>query len=113
MTTVVGGVVILLYHRRYLGNGTASMEQTGPVVSPAALPTLKDSQLKQLQMAKKYCLDVSTKFVSCFCVCEEGGFHLEIVPREGKISVSTLLLLLSPPNITYQVEKKTKSGNVM
>ena len=40
------------------------MEQTGPVISPAVLPKLSDAQLKQLQMAKKYCLDVSTKFVS-------------------------------------------------
>ena len=40
------------------------MEQTGPLVSPAVLPKLTDEQSKQLQMAKKYCLDVSTKFVS-------------------------------------------------
>jgi hypothetical protein len=40
------------------------MEQTGPLVSPAVLPKLSDAQLKRLQMAKKYCLDVSTKFVS-------------------------------------------------
>jgi len=40
------------------------MEQTGPVISPAQLPTLNDDQLKQLQMAKKYCLDISTRFVS-------------------------------------------------
>ena len=36
-------------------------------------PHSKDSQLKQLQMAKKCCLDVSTKFVSCLCVCVGGG----------------------------------------
>lgn len=38
------------------------MEQTGPLVSPAVLPKLSDAQLKRLQMAKKYCLDVSAKF---------------------------------------------------
>lgn len=42
----------------------SDVQQTGPLISPAVLPKLTDNQLKQLQMAKKYCLDVSTKFVS-------------------------------------------------
>ncbi len=40
------------------------MEQTGPVISPAQLPQLDEEQLQKLQMAKKYCLDISTRFVS-------------------------------------------------
>lgn len=39
-------------------------QQTGPIVVPSSLPTLSGEQLKALQMAKKYCQDVSSKFVS-------------------------------------------------
>ena len=39
-------------------------EQTGPLVAPAALPTLTVQQLQALQMAKKYCYDVTATFVS-------------------------------------------------
>ena len=39
-------------------------EQTGPLVTPALLPTLSPQQLLALQMAKKYCQDVSAKHVS-------------------------------------------------
>ena len=39
-------------------------EQTGPLVAPAALPTLNAQQLQALLMARKYCYDVTTKFAS-------------------------------------------------
>ena len=39
-------------------------EQTGPLITPAALPTLNPQQIQQLQMAKKYCQDITNKFVS-------------------------------------------------
>lgn len=39
-------------------------EQTGPLITPAALPTLDPQQIQQLQMAKKYCQDITNKFVS-------------------------------------------------
>ena len=42
-------------------------EQTGPLITPAALPTLDPQQIQQLQMAKKYCQDITNKFVSAFC----------------------------------------------
>lgn len=42
-------------------------EQTGPLITPAALPTLDPQQIQQLQMAKKYCQDITNKFVSLFC----------------------------------------------
>lgn len=39
-------------------------EQTGPLVAPAALPSLTAQQLQALQMAKKYCYDITAKFVT-------------------------------------------------
>ena len=39
-------------------------EQTGPLITPAALPSLDPQQIQQLQMAKKYCQDITNKFVS-------------------------------------------------
>ena len=51
-------------------------EQTGPLISPAALPKLNPEQLLQLQMAKKYCQSVTQKYVRdnlvkglCMCLC--------------------------------------------
>ena len=39
-------------------------EQTGRLISPATLPVLNAEQLQALQLAKRYCQDVSGKFVS-------------------------------------------------
>ena len=39
-------------------------EQTGPLITPAILPSLSPQQTQNLAMAKKYCADVTTKFVS-------------------------------------------------
>ena len=39
-------------------------EQTGPLITPAVLPALTPQQMQALQMAKKYCQDVSAKHVS-------------------------------------------------
>ena len=44
-------------------------EQTGPLITPAALPTLNPQQIQQLQMAKKYCQDITNKFVSNTIQC--------------------------------------------
>ena len=43
---------------------TEPIIQTGPVVAPVTLPPLTSEQLQALQMAKKYCQDVTGKFVS-------------------------------------------------
>ncbi len=40
------------------------IEQTGPLITPAVLPALNPQQTQNLAMAKKYCADVSSKFVS-------------------------------------------------
>ena len=39
-------------------------EQTGELIMPAALPKLNNEQARDLRMAKKYCHDITTKFVS-------------------------------------------------
>ena len=41
-------------------------EQTGELYVPAKLPTLDSDQLRSLSMAKKYCHDVTTKYVGYF-----------------------------------------------
>lgn len=47
-----------------LNSAESIPEQTGPLITPAALPTLNPQQIQQLQMAKKYCQDITNKFVS-------------------------------------------------
>lgn len=44
------------------------IEQTGPLITPAALPALNPQQTQNLAMAKKYCADVTSKFVSCVII---------------------------------------------
>ena len=39
-------------------------EQTGRLITPASLPILNAEQLQALQLAKRYCQDISNKFVS-------------------------------------------------
>ena len=39
-------------------------EQTGELIMPAALPKLNNEQARDLRMAKKYCHDITNKFVS-------------------------------------------------
>lgn len=39
-------------------------EQTGRLITPATLPILNADQLQALQLAKRYCHDISSKFVS-------------------------------------------------
>lgn len=41
-------------------------EQTGRLITPATLPVLNADQLQALQLAKRYCQDISNKFVSPF-----------------------------------------------
>ena len=43
-------------------------EQTGEVYVPAKLPTLNPEQLQSLSMAKKYCQDVTSKYVRSMAV---------------------------------------------
>ena len=45
-----------------------SLEQMGPLVAPAKLPTLSSEQLRSLSMAKKYCQDITAKHVSSVTV---------------------------------------------
>ena len=47
-----------------LGSESPEVAQTGPLVAPAALPVLRTDQQQALQMAKRYCHDVTAKFVS-------------------------------------------------
>lgn len=48
----------------YVPNLVQEEEQTGEVYVPAKLPTLNSDQLAALTMAKKYCQDVTSKYVS-------------------------------------------------
>ena len=47
-----------------LGSESPEVAQTGPLIAPAALPILRADQQQALQMAKRYCHDVTAKFVS-------------------------------------------------
>ena len=47
-----------------LGSESPEVAQTGPLIAPAALPILRAEQQQALQMAKRYCHDITAKFVS-------------------------------------------------
>ncbi len=60
---LVAQIILLVYYIA-LNSAESIPEQTGPLITPAALPTLNPQQIQQLQMAKKYCQDITNKFVS-------------------------------------------------